>query len=99
MRSAFLLVLALCLASACSSSDSKSEVSGVVVSVRSSGLTEVELFTVRDDEHTYEFVVTDATELAFPPAHLNEHRVSGAPVRVVYESRDDRLYAISVDDA
>ena len=93
------MVLAASLAASCSDGEETSEVSGVVVEVESSGLTEVESFMLRSEDRTYEFLVTDETDLAFPPAHLNEHRVSGEPVAVVFEQKDDGLYALSVDDA
>ena len=93
------MVLAATLAASCSDGEAISEVSGVVVEVESSGLTEVESFKLRSDDRSYEFFVTDETDLAFPPAHLNEHRVSGEPVAVVFERKDHGLYALSIDDA
>ena len=100
MRNALLLiVVAGVLSGSCSEGDEVSEISGVVVEVESSGLTEVDSFSVRSDERTYEFLVTDETDLAFPPAHLNEHRVSGEPVAVSFVRREDEYYALAVDDA
>ena len=94
-----MMLLALSLAGACSDDESVSEISGVVVEVRATGLTEIDSFTIRAEDRTYEFLVTAETELAFPPAHLNEHRVSGEPVQVTFEREDDGLYALTVDDA
>ena len=81
-------------------SDVPEEVTGVVTKVQSSGLTEVEQFTVRTESgELYDIRVDEETELAFPPAHLNEHRVSGEPVVVELENRSGTLYATLVDDA
>ena len=99
MRFGLVVTAIVLVLGACSPGDAADEVTGVVVEVQSSGLTEIDEFTVRADDRTYEFVVTEETEFAFAPAHLNEHRVSGEPVEVVYEGKDDRLYALSVDDA
>lgn len=78
--------------------ETTNEVTGVVTEVDSASLTDVNGFTVRDEEETFDFVVDSETELSFPPAHLNEHRVSGEPVKVTYEEREGELYAISVED-
>ena len=78
--------------------ESTNEVTGVVSEVDSAGLTDVNGFTVRSQDETFDFVVDSNTELSFPPAHLNEHRISGEPVRVTYEERDGELYAVSVED-
>ena len=78
--------------------ETSGEVTGVVTEVDAETLTNVNGFTVRSDDETYEFVVDSDTELEFPPAHLNEHRVSGEPVQVTYEERDGELYAVSVED-
>ncbi len=78
--------------------ETSGEVTGVVTELDSKGLTHVDGFTVRSDDETFEFVVDSGTKLEFPPAHLNEHRVSGEPVTVTYEERDGELYAVSVED-
>ena len=62
----------------------------------------------RDNVTACELVLEDGTRLQFgvgpdatfdglPLSHLNEHRLSGDPVLVVYEERD-QLVAISVRD-
>ena len=71
---------------------------GVIVDVEASGITEVESFTLRSGGRTYEIDVTKETDLAFPPAHLSEHRASGEPVVVELEEADGGLVATSVDD-
>lgn len=77
-----------------------SEVTGVITDVQSSGLTEVESFTVRNtDNEEYEILLDPETDLGFPPAHLNEHRTSGDPVIVEIDERAGELFATSVEDA
>ena len=79
--------------------EAPSEITGVVTAVESSSLTEVESFTVKTDDDTYTVLIDTDTDLGFPPAHLNEHRVSGDPVHVKLDERDGDLYALSVEDA
>lgn len=67
--------------------------------VESSELTKVESFTVKSDDKTYTILIDPNTDLGFPPAHLNEHRVTGDPVKVTIEDRDGDLYALSILDA
>ena len=74
------------------------EITGVVTKLDSAGLTDVNGFTVRSNDETFDFAVDSETQLAFPPSHLNEHRVSGEPVKVTYEERDGELYALTVED-
>lgn len=93
---------ALAVAVACSGGDAGGDapepVTGVVLDVRATSLTEVSSFVVKDGDRRVVVRVTDDTEFAFPPAHLAEHRASGEPVRVEVSRRDGRLYAESVDD-
>lgn len=63
------------------------------------GLTKVEFFTVRSEDKTYKVLIDPDTDLGFPPSHLNEHRISGEPVRVETEEKDGDLYATKVEDA
>lgn len=67
--------------------------------VESTSLTEVESFTVKSDDKTYTILIDPNTDLGFPPAHLNEHRVTGDPVKVEIEERNGDLYALSILDA
>ncbi|MDQ3987189.1 MAG: hypothetical protein M3280_11925 [Actinomycetota bacterium] len=77
-----------------------STITGVVTDVDASGLTQVESFTVRTEaDQTYEIFIADDADLGFPPAHLNEHRISGEPVEVQVDQRGDKLFATSVLDA
>lgn len=67
--------------------------------MESSGLTEVESFKVKSNDKTYTILLDSNTDLGFPPAHLNEHRVTGDRVKVEIEERNGDLYALSVEDA
>ncbi len=76
-----------------------SELTGVITEVESSGLTEVESFTLSSEGETYEIFLADDIDLGFPPAHLNEHKTTGDPVLVKLEEHGDRLFALSIEDA
>jgi hypothetical protein len=78
--------------------DAPSEITGTVISVQTQGLTEVSSFVVSEDDRRYTIQIDEGTELAFPPAHLNEHRLSGDPVRVELEGSLDDLVAVSIED-
>ncbi|HEX2049814.1 MAG TPA: hypothetical protein VHJ34_04175 [Actinomycetota bacterium] len=95
-------VAALSVAVACSGGASQDDapgpVTGVVLEVRATSLTDVSSFVVKDGSRRVLVRVDDDTEFAFPPAHLAEHKASGEPVRVELSRRDGRLYATSVAD-
>lgn len=80
-------------------SEAPSTLTGVITEVESSGLTEVESFTLSVEGETYEIFLADDIDLGFPPAHLNEHKTTGDPVKVDLEDRSGQLYATSIDDA
>lgn len=67
--------------------------------MESTSLTEVQSFKVKSDDKIYTILIDPNTELGFPPAHLNEHRVSGDPVKVEIDERNGDLYALSILDA
>ncbi len=96
------LCLLLCLAlmglASCSSEEG-SRVTGVVVEIESSGLSEVDQFTLQDEGRRVTILVDEKTEFAFAPSHLNEHRATGQQVAVEVERREGGLYARSVSDA
>lgn len=104
MRTRLILGPLVCLLAFTACSDSGTgtpdEIVGVVTKVESSGLTQVEGFTVRAEggNELYEIKVDDDTNFAFPPAHLNEHRVSGEPVAVEVDNRSGSLFATTIDD-
>jgi hypothetical protein len=83
----------------CSDEQGSRRVTGVVVEIESSGLAQVEQFTLQDEGSRVTILVDDDTEFAFAPSHLNEHRARGEPVAVEVERRSGDLYAVSVDDA
>ena len=100
MRSlCLLLCLALMGLASCSDEQGSRRVTGVVVEIESSGLSQVEQFTIQDEGRRVTILVDDDTEFVFAPSHLNEHRATGQPVAVEVERREGKLYALSVDDA
>ena len=76
-----------------------STITGVITEVDSSGLTEVKSFTLSVEGEIYKIFLADDIELGFPPAHLNEHKTTGDPVKVDLEERSGKLYATSIADA
>ena len=75
-------------------------VTGVVVSVESESLNEVTSFELKDGDVTYEIYIADDVDYGFPLSHLQEHVTSADPVTVDLEERDDdRIYALSIEDA
>jgi hypothetical protein len=90
--------LALTLPSCGGDEGDGSVITGTVVEVRSQGLTEVDSFVVSQGEQRYTIFIDKDTELDFPPAHLNEHRLSGDPVRVETEEDNGKLVATQIGD-
>jgi hypothetical protein len=78
---------------------SRGEVTGVIVAVEGEGLGRIEGFTVRSEGETFEFDIDETIDYGFPLDHLNEHRVTGEPVMVVYEEQEGRLVALEIEDA
>ena len=75
-------------------------VTGVIVSVESPSLNEVTSFELKDGDVTYEIYIADDVDYGFPLSHLQAHVTSGDPVTVDLEERnDDRIYALSIEDA
>jgi hypothetical protein len=74
---------------------------GVVIGVMSTGLTEVQGFTIRTASgENLDFRLgrlENATE--FPPAHLAEHQATLAPVRVTYRVEGQERVAYRIEDA
>ncbi len=79
--------------------DQPSVITGTVVEVESQGLTEVDSFVVSSEGQRHTILLDDETDLGFPPSHLNEHRISGEPVRVEVDEREGELVATSIEDA
>lgn len=82
-----------------SAADAPDEVTGVLLDVESEGVGEVTSFTLKEGDDTYEIFIADDVDYGFNLGHLSEHLTSGDPVRVPLEVRDDKLYALSIDDA
>jgi len=74
-------------------------VTGVVVDVDSSGLGRVTGFAIKDAGRTYDVTIDRGIDYDFPLDHLNEHRATGAPVRVRLERRGRALVALAIEDA
>jgi hypothetical protein len=79
--------------------DAPAEVTGVLLDVDSNGVDDVQSFTLKDGDDTYEIFIADDVDYGFPLGHLSEHLTSGDPVKVPLEERDGKLYALSIDDA
>lgn len=71
---------------------------GIVTNVESEGLNEVSSFTLKSGDETFEILIDESVTYGFPLGHLEEHRVSAAPVEVEVEERDGDLYALSIVD-
>lgn len=93
------LLFPLALASCGGEGDDPSVITGHVVKVNSQGLTEVDSFVVSTTGRRYRIAIDEDTDLDFPPAHLNEHRITGEPVRVEVDEKGDELVAVSIEDA
>jgi hypothetical protein len=74
---------------------------GVVVAVDSRSITDVRGFTLREaGGTTIEFKLGSLEDPEqFPPGHLVEHIVSGAPVLVTYYVLDGKPTVFRLDDA
>ena len=102
-----LLSLALVVAlSACSddgggvpASDAPGEVTGVLTDIESASIGDVQGFTLKDGNKTYEILIDDEVEYGFDLGHLQEHLSGSLPVRVELEERDGAIYAVTIDDA
>ena len=79
--------------------EAPSTLTGVITEVESSGLTEVEGFTLSVEGETYEILLDPNVNMGFPPAHLNEHKTTGDPVKVDLAERSGKLYAVAIADA
>ena len=79
-------------------------VRGVLLEVASSGLTQVDSFTLRtDDGRELTFVPApnfnaDTTH-AMTPGHMRQHMALADPVAVTYREQDGKLVALSATDA
>lgn len=95
------IVVALAIAvvfAGCSNGLNGEEVRGVVVDIESRGLGDVQSFTLKNLDKTYEIYIDPDITYEFPPSHLATHRAAAEPLLVGTEMRDGRLYAISLAD-
>ena len=98
-------IISLAIASACATEGAKGppapdQVTGVVIDIESSGIDSIHSFTLKDGDTQYDIYIADDVEYGFPLGHLQEHLQMADPVTVELEERDDdRLYALSIEDA
>ena len=72
---------------------------GVVTSLESEGLNKVTSFELKtQDDETVEILIDEGVSYGFPLGHLEEHRITAAPVEVVVDVRDGDLFAQSIED-
>jgi hypothetical protein len=71
---------------------------GVIVAVDSAALDDVNSFTLKDGDQTYEVYIADDIDYGFPLGHLQVHVQEALPVVVETETRDGQLYALSIED-
>ena len=95
-----LVALFVVLAVACGSGERSVE--GIITNVDAASLTQVETFTVRDnDNHTIVFrIAPDATqdiEEGFVPSHLREHAVAVGQVKVFYRVEGGEFLALKIE--
>jgi hypothetical protein len=104
MRSALAsLLIATALVASCGDGDEPAaaapdRVEGVIIAIDSDGLEDVNSFTLKDGDETYEIFIADDVDYGFPLGHLQEHVQSAGPVSVDLETRDDQLYALTIED-
>jgi hypothetical protein len=74
---------------------------GLVTAVDSTGLTNVQGFTIRtDDGRTVAFKIGVLENgIQFPPGHLLEHRATGVKVVVTYRQENGEMVAVRIEDA
>lgn len=75
-----------------------SRVEGVIVHIDSIAIDDVNGFTLKDGEVTYDIRIADDVDYGFPLGHLQEHVQSAGPVAVDLEERDGKLYALTIED-
>jgi hypothetical protein len=108
-RRLILLVFAALLLGSCGGDDPAvgsfdeeqppTEVTGVIVSIDSEALGEVESFDLKDGDTIHTLYIDPTIEYAFPLGHLHEHLETAQPVNCKVEERDGKLYAQTIDDA
>lgn len=77
-------------------------VSGVVLQVNGTSLTQIDSFVLRTaDGQIITFTVGPITfdQTSFPPQHLREHQQLASPVKVTYRVEDGKNVATKLEDA
>ena len=101
-RPAVLLILLSLSLAGCGGSDEPSgkpdRVEGVIVSIDSDAIDDVNSFVLKDGDDTYELFIADDVDYGFPLGHLQEHIQSSAPVACDVEERDGKLFALTIED-
>ena len=96
-----LLLAALPLV-ACGSNDAPAaapdRIEGVIVAIDSAAIDDVNGFTIKDGDQTYEIHIASDVDYGFPLGHLQEHVQTADPVAVDLETRDGLLYALTIED-
>ena len=100
-RPAALLLAALALGSVAACESTLAQQVGIVYSVDSPALGQVDSFELlAPDGRILTFDTTDLRfRPEFPAAHLSEHQILGDPIEVTYRTDGDRLIVTQLDDA
>ena len=75
-----------------------SHLTGPIVAIEGEG-SDVRSFELESDGETWEIRIAPDVDYGFDLAHLHEHEAMGDPVIVLLEERNERLYALSIEDA
>ena len=97
LLAAFLVLLGF----ACGGGDRSVE--GIIIDVEAASLTQVETFTVRDNDNKIIVfrIAPDAIESleeSFVPSHLREHALAVEQVKIFYREEDGEFLAIRIED-
>lgn len=103
MKLAVALAVVVIVSTACSSGAEgppagDPTLEGVIVAIDSAAIDEVTSFTLKDGGDTYEIYIADDVEYGFPLGHMQEHLQGAEPVKVETETRDGKLYALTIED-
>ena len=95
-----LVALFVMLVVACSAGERSVE--GIITNVDAASLTQVETFTMRDNDNNIIVfrIAPDATrnlEEGFVPSHLREHAVAVEQVKVFYRVEDGESLALKIE--
>lgn len=96
------LLVALFVLVAVACGGGERSVEGIITNVESASLTQVETFTVRDNDNSIIVfrIAPDATqdiEDGFLPSHLREHALAVEQVKVFYRLEDGEYFALRIE--